>query len=156
VHVLGPHTEADPVAILAQGLVMFGSIIGRGCHYRVEGDRHYGNLFACLVGRTSKGRKGTSYGRVLAALKPLDETWVQAAGLSSGEGLISAIRDPDTDTAGETGKNKPDPGVADKRLLVVESEYASVLRVIAREGNTLSAVIRQAWDTGTLRTLTKH
>jgi hypothetical protein len=28
--------------------------------------------------------------------------------------------------------------------------------VIAREKNTLSAIIRQAWDTGTLRTLTKN
>ena len=41
-------------------------------------------------------------------------------------------------------------------MLVLESEFGSVLKVIAREKNTLSAIIRQAWDTGTLRTLTKN
>ena len=48
-----------------------------------------------------------------------------------------------------------DPGVKDKRLLLVESEYASVLRVQARDGNTLSPTIRQAWDCGDLHILTK-
>jgi hypothetical protein len=49
-----------------------------------------------------------------------------------------------------------DPGVEDKRLLVVEGEFASVLRVAGREGNTLTAVIRQAWDRGDLQSLTKN
>ena len=48
-----------------------------------------------------------------------------------------------------------DPGVEDKRLLVIESEFGSTLRVLEREGNTLSAQMRQAWDSGTLRVLTK-
>jgi hypothetical protein len=46
--------------------------------------------------------------------------------------------------------------VSDKRLLVFEGEFASVLRVCGRDGNTLSAIIRNAWDTGNLRTLTKN
>lgn len=49
-----------------------------------------------------------------------------------------------------------DSGVADKRLLVFESEFASPLRMMARDGNILSVVIRQAWDTGDLRTMTKN
>ena len=49
-----------------------------------------------------------------------------------------------------------DPGVEDKRLLVVEGEFATALRVLGREGNILSAVVRNAWDTGDLRTLTKN
>src|SRR5262249_51349037 len=44
----------------------------------------------------------------------------------------------------------------DKRLLAVETEFALVLRVLRREGNTLSALLRQAWDNGTLATLTRH
>ena len=44
----------------------------------------------------------------------------------------------------------------DKRLLVIEPELAVVLRVIAREANILSGLIRQAWDAGDLGTLTKH
>jgi hypothetical protein len=49
-----------------------------------------------------------------------------------------------------------DPGVEDKRLLVLESEFASTLRVLQREGNTLSAVVRRTWDSGDIRTLTKN
>jgi len=46
--------------------------------------------------------------------------------------------------------------VADKRLLAFEPEFASVLRRIEGQGNTLSALLRQAWETGDLRTLTKN
>jgi hypothetical protein len=49
-----------------------------------------------------------------------------------------------------------DPGVTDKRLLIVEQEFASTLRVMGRDGNTLSATIREAWDSGDLRILTKN
>jgi len=49
-----------------------------------------------------------------------------------------------------------DEGVTDKRLLALEPEIASVLRVTIRDGNTVSATIRQAWDTGNLQTLTKN
>jgi len=52
--------------------------------------------------------------------------------------------------------NVPDPGVLDKRLLAVESEFSSTLKVLSRDGNVLSAVIRQAWDSGDLRILTKN
>src|SRR5690606_37128729 len=49
-----------------------------------------------------------------------------------------------------------DPGVDDKRLLVLEEEFASTLRVMGRDGNSLSGVIRQAWDHGDLNTMTKN
>ena len=49
-----------------------------------------------------------------------------------------------------------DDGVSDKRLLVIESEFANVLKVGTREGNTLSPVIRSAWEDGNLRTMTKN
>lgn len=86
------------------------------------------------------------------------------SGLSSGEGLIWAVRDPilKREPVRERGKVvdyqdvEADAGVADKRLLVVEAELASTLRVMGRDGNTLSPVIRQAWDSGNLRTLTKN
>ncbi|HEV3204735.1 MAG TPA: hypothetical protein VGY77_10140 [Gemmataceae bacterium] len=47
-----------------------------------------------------------------------------------------------------------DPGETDKRLLIVEPEYAVVLRNIERQGNTLSAILRNAWDGLPLRSLT--
>jgi hypothetical protein len=48
-----------------------------------------------------------------------------------------------------------DEGVADKRLLALAPEFGRVLRVMARDGNTLSAVLREAWDGGDLRVMTK-
>jgi hypothetical protein len=53
------------------------------------------------------------------------------------------------------GDGKEDQGVADKRLMVVETEFASVLKNMGREGNMLSPMTRQAWDSGNLRTLNK-
>jgi hypothetical protein len=49
-----------------------------------------------------------------------------------------------------------DAGEPDKRILIIEPEFAVTLKVIAREGNILSGLIRQAWDSGDLGTLTKQ
>ena len=49
-----------------------------------------------------------------------------------------------------------DPGETDKRLLVLQPEFAAALKVAKREGNTLSTVIRELWDTGNVATLTKN
>jgi hypothetical protein len=79
------------------------------------------------------------------------------SGLSSGEGLIWAVRDPIYKYNAKKGTEElDDPGVEDKRLMVLEAEFASPLRVLHREGNTLSPVVRSAWDTGALRILTKN
>lgn len=148
VRAIEPHTEADSVAILIQILTAFGNIIGRSAYFEVEADRHYPNLFIALVGETAKGRKGVSWGHAARLLKTLEPEWSEriTSGLSSGEGILYAVRD----------QQDGDSGVEDKRLQVVEPELASVLRVIGRDGNTLSAIIRQAWDSGTMRTMTKN
>lgn len=147
-----PNTEADPVAILVQFLAAFGALIGRGPHYRVEGDEHHANLYALLVGPTAKGRKGTAWGRVHEPFKLIPGWKAPVTGLATGEGLKYHVRD-----ATEGNGDKPgDPGVPDKRLLAVQSEFASTLRVAARDGNTLSTAMREAWDSGNLRTLTKN
>src|SRR5262249_39381836 len=103
-----PHTEADIVALLIQFLTAFGSIIGRKAHCLVEGFAHHGNLFACLVGDSSRGRKGTASQRILQLFAKLDNgIWsehCQAHGLSSGEGLIWAVRDKITETRPVEGK----------------------------------------------------
>ncbi|WP_224368457.1 DUF3987 domain-containing protein [Hyalangium versicolor] len=151
VRTIEPHTEADPAAILIQFLVAGGNALGRGPYFQVEATRHYTNLFAAIVGQSSKARKGTSWAwieRVLARACPEGGPRIQK-GLSSGEGLIHAVRD------GREEEGEEDPGVADKRLMVVESEFAIVLRRMNREGNSLSAILREAWDSGTLQVLTK-
>lgn len=153
-------TESDPVAILAQVLVAFGAIVGRGPHCRVEADEHYVNLFVILCGATSKARKGTSWGRVYEFFRSMPEWPRMESGLSSGEGLKYAVRDPvmrpeKDKVTGTFTMLEADPGISDKRLLVREGEFSQALRQAARPGNVLSAVIREAWDSGSLRTLTK-
>ncbi len=167
VRTLEPATEADNAALLAQSLAAFGNVIGRGAHFTVEGDRHHGNEFIVLVGQTSKARKGTSWGRVCRIFEEAAQQWAAEriqTGLSSGEGVIWAVRDPiqKQERVKERGEAvryeqvEADPGVEDKRLMVVEPEFANVLKQTERQGNTLSAVLRVAWDGRDLRTMTKN
>jgi hypothetical protein len=98
VEAIEPQTESDVAAILVQLLVAFGNAAGRHRSFRVEADLHYPNLFCVLVGRTAKGRKGTSWGRVMAFLESAGaQAWSDTrveSGLASGEGLVWAARDP--------------------------------------------------------------
>ena len=162
---IDPNTEADQAAVLFQFLTALGNVVGRSANYQVEADSHYTNLYCVLVGQSSKARKGTSFGHVVRLFRPVDESWstdrLVFGGLSSGEGLIWNVRDAiyrwERDRkSGDSEEVLVDPGVTDKRLLVVESEFASTLRVMGREGNTLSPVIRNAWDRSDLQTMTKN
>jgi Protein of unknown function (DUF3987) len=153
-----PHTESDPLAILTQLLVCFGSVIGRGAHYAVEATEHHGNEFALLIGPSAKARKGSSWDHVQRIFAEVDPDWTSeriVSGLSSGEGLIWSVRDPDTTTRSRA-RVQDGEGEQDKRLLVLESEFASVLKMVARDGNTLSPVVRCAWDGKPLQALTKN
>ena len=160
VRMIEPDTESDPAAILVQFRVAFGALVGRGPHFLVEGDEHHANLFAVMVGQSSKARKGTSWSRVRAVFERVPNWKGHVSGLSSGEGLKYHVRDAREETTvnknGELVTKNVDEGVADKRLLAVEPEFASVLRVSSRQGSTLSATIRAAWESGTLATLTRN
>ena len=153
VNAIDPHTESDRMAVLIHLLVMFGNIIGRNPHFVVDGAAHHLNLFAVCVGDTAKGRKGTAGANAARVVEPLDEAWAadcRKSGLSSGEGLIYAVRDPIIKQG-----QCVDDGTLDKRLLITESEFGKVLKVAARDGNTLSAQLRLAWDCGNLNVMTK-
>lgn len=161
VKAIEPNTEADPVAILIYFLTAFGNMIGHYPHWTVEKSPHYLNLFAVLVGDTSRGRKGTSRSTVDYIFRKVDIEWHNSrirSGLSSGQGLIWNVRDEVIkESEGDDGKTKKtvvDKGEPDKRLLVVEEELSTVLKATPQEGNILSAILRQAWDSGNLRTLT--
>jgi hypothetical protein len=168
VRTIEPHTEADPAAVLVQFLVSAGAMLGRNVYRIADGAHHRASLFAVLVGETARGRKGSSFAQISRLLRLADPEFVsdrQAAGLNSGEGVTWHVRDPIERrepirergrATGEYQVVEVDPGVDDKRLLVVESEFSSVLKVATREGNTLSPTIRQSWDSGDLRTLTKN
>lgn len=157
-----PHSEADRMALLLQFLTHFGSIVGRSPFMRVEFDRHHTNLYCVLVGPTGC-RKGTAASRVRQAFKGIDpfhEAECLASGLSSGEGLLYKVRDEVwAEKKGKTGiieKERTDFGASDKRLLITEGEFAQVLGVQSREGNTLKSYLRNLWDSGTAGSMTKN
>jgi hypothetical protein len=68
-----PHKEADAPSMLSVLLTFVGNTIGgRGAHWRVEGDLHYCKDNVVIVGESSKGRKGTTQGRVEAVISHID------------------------------------------------------------------------------------
>jgi hypothetical protein len=144
VRTIDPHTEADPAAILIQFLVAVGNAVGRGAGFTAESTDHATNLYALVVGQTSKARKGSSWQQARRPVELADPGWSDriVSGISSGEGLIQTVHDPED-------------GERDKRVLAYESEFASVLRVMRRDGSTTGMVIRQAWESGNLHTLTR-
>ena len=167
-----PHTEADPVATLVQLLVAFGNMAGRGAISSSAATRHYLNLFTTPGWSARPGRKGSSWDVVRWLLSrpstPNGRTIRIQGGLVCGEGLIYHVRDPvsgGSDVGRAEEKNGPSPGtrvvidregVADKRLLIVETELSRVMKAMNRDNNTLSDVIRQAWESGNLRTMAKQ
>ena len=131
---LEPATEADPVALLVTMLTLGGAIAGR---HRVlwHAGEHAPNLYTALVGDTSTGRKGTAYATVAAVLNRSHDGWQKllVPGLGSGEALVTRLR-TDAD-----GRSEP-------RAIVLETEMGRMLRVMARDGSTLSAMLRDGWD----------
>jgi hypothetical protein len=163
-----PFTEAHPAALLIQLMVGIGNMLGRNPFFIAGNQEHRTNLFTSIVGRSSKARKGTSFGCVRWVLRKVGEDWEQkriVSGMSSGEGLIWQVRDPIEKHVARKEKGRftgeydtiiDDHGIDDKRLLVAETEFAQTFAVMGRERNTLSPVIRQAWDSGNLRTMVKN
>lgn len=154
-------SEAHPVAVMANVLAMFCAMVGRGLVQFIGDAALHARLFILIVGKSGKARKGTAeytamrifrmVGEILREhLKTADRMRVMS-GLSTGEGLVYAIRDA---REGDDGK-EGDTGVKDKRLLVIEPEFASVLAYVRREGNTLSPTIRNLWDGRDLEPMSK-
>lgn len=150
-------SEADPAAVLATLLVRAGASFGRHSWTRIGDDRHYPLVFSMVVGASANARKGTSLGPIERIFDDAEARLATPSlrvtnGLSSGEGLIAAVRDAKAATKDED----EDEGVSDKRLLVIESEFAGPLKAMQRQGNTLSVVIRDAWDRRKLSIMTKN
>ena len=101
VEVLSPHTEADPAALLLTFLAAFGNLAGLGPHAVADGADHPARLNVVLVGDTSRSRKGTAWANIRKLLEQADPDWYDECavpgGLSTGEGLIAAVRDVDGD-----------------------------------------------------------
>jgi hypothetical protein len=161
------NSEADPVAVMLTALVRGAATLGRNRFMNVGDSVHHPRIFTVLVGASSRARKGTSTDPVTrfyeAAERKLQSRStltfpsglslkVSPGPLSSGEGLIDAIRDKMEMANGQEDLG----GTDDKRLLCIEGEFGAVLRACQRQGNTLSTVLRVAWDGLTLAPLTKN
>jgi len=164
VRAVEPESEADPVAILGQFLVLFGNCAGRSPYFVIDADKHHTNLNLVTTGDTSSGRKGSALNRARQPFAIVDEQWEAKrvkGGLSSAEGLIWQVRDPgykderDKETKALT-RVMVDLGVSDKRFCAAETEFSGVLRQFQRDGNNLSGLIRDAFDRGNLESLTKN
>lgn len=156
-----PHTEADSAAILLQILVLAGTAFDRNPGFEVEATRHHTNEFTVIVGASATSRKGSAFGQARRPVELADPSLKERvmSGASSAEGLIWQVRDPiikRRKAKGEEEKKRADPdgyveevedpGVDDKRLVIFEPELASLLQRMGRQGNSLSAVTREAWD----------
>lgn len=158
------HSEADPAAVLMTFLARFSAEVGNVPFMYVGDGKHHVNLLTAISGTTGGGRKGTSATPVKRLFKIGSTDYIPATvtpgPLSSGEGIIFAVRDPvmkwKTDKKSGAGEwVADDPGVEDKRLFVLSEELGSAFRAMEREGNTLSTIIRQIYDSGDLAPLTK-
>lgn len=145
VRLIEPETEADRVALLGNFLVAAGVLFGRDAYAQADGRTHFPVEYIMTVGPTGTGRKGTATGRVLATMEATEDGFRSRVlgGLSSGEGLIKAV---------SAQQESPD---STRRFLVLLSEFASLLGVMKREGNTMSAILREAWDGTRLQVLTR-
>jgi hypothetical protein len=163
VRAVAPHTEADPNVLVVLFLAYTGSLLGRDPFMWIGGQKHHTNIFVDIVGTSSTGRKGSANGPLDLFFGQVDSKWAanMQSGLSSGEGLIWCVRDP----ISKREKNKKtgqyddvlvDEGVSDKRALVKQPEFFGALQAMRRSGNNLSPTIRDAWDSGNLKTMTKN
>ena len=145
-----PTTEADPVGVYASLQAAVGVAIGQGSYIQVGNTRHPLLIWPLLFGRTGSGRKGdaTETAGVFFRRAEPDSDKYTVGGLSSGEGLIERLRD--------ARDENDDGGTSDKRLLIVEPEFGSVMARSKREGSTLAAVQRQAWDGKALSVLNRQ
>jgi len=147
------YTEATDAGILAHLLPAIGTLIGSG-PYVWAGGKQSARVNCVIVGPTNSGRKGTSFSLIELLMEgdgdkdALRTFWKKhrVRGLSSGEGLIKAVADRWEQD--ENGEKKSVP--VDKRLYVIEEEFSKVTANMKREGNILSQILREAYDSGDL------
>jgi hypothetical protein len=157
-------SEAHSVAVAANVIALFCCAVGRGPFQRIGDSVAHARAFALVVGKSARRARAPPrhtprevFRRADAICASVhqsnDRLRIHAGGLSTGEGVAWAIRDAREPDAA-TGKGG-DLGVDDKRLMVIESEFANVLAQVKREGNILSATIRNLWDGRDIEPLTK-
>lgn len=164
-HAADPYNEGDPIAVLASLIAVAGVHVGPDVRIPIAMDHHPLLVWPLLIGHTAEGKKGTSWSAtktLLTAAAPEFVAMNVHSGLSSGEGLAAVFATDDGEgdvTADGKAKRKQGRKAArvlpdgDLRLLTYEPEWAATMARMKREGNTLAATLRAAWEGGNLSTL---
>lgn len=140
---ISPESEADPAAIALELIAALGNCISAGPHMVADGAVHACRFYVCICGRSAKGRKGAAKAQAHSVMRYVDEQWTRrrvVSGVVSGEAMVATVAapvDPEEENRGDRG---------DPRALFHEAEFARLLTIGSREGSTLSAVVRDAWD----------
>lgn len=150
-------TEADPAGVLAHLLVRFGTEVGPKVYLPRGYDKHPPRLFTVFVGDSSTGAKGVSSAPVERIFKNLkfDQRPNTERGLSSGQGVIKAVRDA-SQGQDEKGKRIVFDEITEKRLFIYEKEFGNALSQMLMNTNILVGVLNCAWDGDDLGDLTKN
>ena len=131
---LGPHVEWSPIGLLGGLLCVFSAMLPETRVQRGSGSMPL-MLHVLLCGGTGEG-KGQSWGIASAVAKDANSSFMSGHvinGVVGGAGLIQAVAD------------------RDGHALIVDTEYARVLRAGRRQAN-LSQVLRDLWDGATVAT----
>lgn len=152
------NTEAGVPGCAFATLALFGAAAGRNAYVEIGDAFKHLRPWGIVIGPTSTGRKGTSLdlpsqlirqgqdiadSRSAGNLSGTGPRLSSVNGVATGEGLIYAIRDGTDLRSGTQPKWQP---IEDKRLLVIDEEFASTLAKCSRKDATLSAILRKAWD----------
>lgn len=150
-----PQTEADPAGLLFALLTSFGSAVGHKPYIEIGARRHYANIFVCLHGKTGC-LKGEPW-HVCRSLFASQEDWLAnclGSHFGSGEGLVERICDESI--IQDKGKDVILPGIADKRLMIIDSEFRNTLTLCRRPDSTLGGFLLKAWDGDALQVMNRQ
>ncbi|MFD7257186.1 hypothetical protein [Streptomyces sp. NPDC059874] len=133
-----PHTEADPIGVLAAVLALYSAALNG--NVRQPNGRPV-VVWTALAGRSKIGRKGYALGTAEAILSDSVGDFLSVRtrqGLSSGPALVTTLYEAvESSRATETGP--------DGRIMVVDEEWSATLKRTNR-CPTYSSVFRTAWD----------
>ncbi|GIU38628.1 hypothetical protein L2719_15090 [Shewanella schlegeliana] len=160
-HLLSSGSEASEEFIAAHSLIRISISIPRGYITLPYGATFTEPRLNAIFVQSTGGGKGVSEKQTNAIFNLAGElnnteqpialhARIHSGGLSTGEGISYELRDDSTDSKGNfiQGQN-------DKRLIVVEAEFANLLAKCNQKTSILSGIIRKLFDGESLEPLTK-
>lgn len=141
VRTLIPHSEADPVGILAALLSAFSAAIGNGPRVHYGTQTQTLSVWTVLIGATGMGRKGTATRAALDIVRTALPDWSKATILEgcpqSGPAYVSTLAEMN--------------GAA----FMLEEEFADLLKVSARY-KSMGKALRRSWEGASISNRTKE